>query len=128
MRIAAAAILAESCAARADAVDSLVQHYPVPWFQVADFGVDCRNHATDIVSEDLGLHGERDGLAARVVVVVGMAGENMGIGAANADRGNAHQNIPRLEFRSWNFTHLNGCYIVKHTCFHAESPETSYCS
>src|SRR5215510_6421373 len=118
MRIAGATILTKDISVPANTVYSLIDYHPVADAQVLDGATRFFNHTTNFVSQDLRLQRKRDRLTSLVCVVVGMAGKNMGVSAAESDRGNAHQHLMRGDYRSGHITHFDPSHIPEHTRAH----------
>ena len=95
MRVAGRAILAERCPAGADAVAALIDDHPVAGYEIANAAAGLFDNADELMSENLWRLRKRDWAAALVRVVVAVPGEDVEVGAAQADSGDSQQHLAR---------------------------------
>jgi hypothetical protein len=76
------------------------------------------DYTTDLMTKNLRNDIEGNRLPILVGVVVGVAGEDVGVGAAKAHRRNAHHDFMRAGDRLWNIAHLDPLDAAEHTGAH----------
>ena len=70
------------------------------------------------MAENLWLDVERNRLSVVIGIVVRMAGEDMRVRAAEADRGDLHQHVVRTGVRNGNILHFQLFYTTQNTRSH----------
>src|ERR1051325_1141782 len=118
MRVPTPTVLAQRRARLAHAVSALIDHHAVAGTEVMHLRSRGLDHARDLVPQDLRLGRERDRPPALVAVVVGMSGEDVQIGAAEPDRRNPQQDLPRPRMRPGHLAHLDPAYAHQYRGAH----------
>src|SRR5690242_17465048 len=73
------------------------------------------------MAQNLRLHGQRNRLVMFVGVVVGVAGEDVRVSAAESDRGRSHEHFVRRNDRTRNVAHFHTADVEEDTRFHDRS-------
>src|SRR5204863_9589133 len=98
MRVAGPAIFTGRRPARADAVQSLIEDHPIAASEIRDLAANFFNAPADFMSQNLRLDIKRNRLSVIVSIVVGVSGEDMRIGAAQADCRHPDEDLVRTNF------------------------------
>ena len=106
VRVPADAVLADRSDPLAVAVQALVHGHPVPRRQIPNLGARFQNGPAELMSQDLGLDGERNRPSFAIGVVVGFALKDVEVGAADAHRADLDQDVVIPAFRFRNVGHL----------------------
>ena len=107
VRVTAQTVLARRLTHHAHARDALIEHDSVTDVEVVHlvaYSFDCPR---DLMPEHLRRLGQRDGPAGGIEVVVGLAGEDVEVGATDADGVRAHDHIIRTQLRVGDLLNLH---------------------
>src|ERR1041385_5349809 len=119
MGIACAAVLAEGLAPQAMAIQTLIDNDAIAPLQIANFAADFFDAAADLMSQDLRIDVEWNRLSVLIGVVVRVAGKDMSIGAAQANRRNAHNDCMRFADRRWYVANFQVLDATQVACAHS---------
>src|SRR5205823_9716230 len=123
MRVAAGAVLARGRAPLAHAAPSLIDHDPITGPQVVHVRARCFYDTRDLMPQDLRLARERNRPAALVAVVIAVPREDVPVGAAQSDGGDAQENLTRPRSRSRDLTHRKATDVVQNGGLHGRLVE-----
>jgi len=118
MRITGCAVFAHGVAAGTEAVQALVQDNPVASVEASSLSAHILDNTDDLMTQNLRLAGKWNQCTALVSIVVRMPGEDVEVGATEANGLDSYKHISRLQPGKWYIEQLDPANAGQDTCTH----------